>query len=87
MAEQPPVAADGCAKCQILRVYANSAWQRGFRMGRIENERIARDAQIALAREREAHADTNTRLSEALLAAEAEVERLQACARAAKGQA
>lgn len=46
-------------------------------MGMAENERIRREALEALAAERRAHADTNAALTDALMAAEAEIERLR----------
>lgn len=57
-----------------LREHAQTAWQRGHQMGLIANERTAREAIAALQREREAHADTNSRLTESLMQAEAEIE-------------
>lgn len=62
--------AEGCAACGRLQVWARSSWARGHQMGMAENRRIAREATEALRLEREAHAETNARLTEALLSAE-----------------
>jgi hypothetical protein len=47
-------------------------------MGMLANERTAREATDALRREKEAHAETNARLTEALLQAEEQRDLLQA---------
>lgn len=66
-----------CLGCKRLRVWAESAWRRGHMMGLDENKRIAKVATEALAEEREAHAATNARLTELLLAVEEERDRLK----------
>ena len=69
---------DNCPGCRLLREWNKTAWARGHLVGMAENARIARDAEAALAAEKQAHADTNARMTEELMAAEAEIERLKA---------
>ena len=49
----------------------DTAWNRGHQMGMAANRDIARQATEALAKEREAHAETNRMMTEALTQAEA----------------
>lgn len=75
---------------QQLQAWHKTAWQRGHQIGMAQNESVAREAARALAAERQAHADTNACLTDALMQAEAETERLRselaACRRDAKSQ-
>jgi len=48
----------------------DTAWDRGHQMGMAANRDIARQATEALAKEREAHAETNHMMTEALMQAE-----------------
>lgn len=66
-----------CPGCKRLRTWAESAWARGRIAGQDGNASIALQVTAALAAEKEAHAATNARLTEALMAAEAQLERLQ----------
>ena len=56
--------------CKRLQTWARTAWARGHKMGMLENERIARDAGDALRREKDAHAETNARMTDSLMQAE-----------------
>ena len=67
-AELEPAA--GCDACKRLQTWARTAWARGHKMGMLENERIARDAVDALRREKDAHAETNARMTDSLMQAE-----------------
>lgn len=49
----------------------DTAWNRGHQMGMAANRDIARQATEALVKEREAHAETNRMMTEALMQAEA----------------
>lgn len=71
----------GCPGCRRLQNHALTAWDRGHRMGRMESERLVVEARRSLCLEQEAHAATNAALTEALMAAEAEVQRLRAALR------
>ena len=71
----------GCEGCRKLQGWARTAWQRGHRMGMLENERIAREATEALRREKADHAETNSRLTEALMSTEADNDKLRAALR------
>ncbi|MCB0251763.1 MAG: hypothetical protein KDI07_24555 [Anaerolineae bacterium] len=62
--------AAGCDACKRLQTWARTAWARGHKMGMQENERIARDAVDALLREKDAHAETNARMTDSLMQAE-----------------
>lgn len=67
-----------CDGCKRLKAWAESAWARGHAMGMQENKRIAREATAALEAEKEAHAETNVRLTEALMMAEEQLAQMQA---------
>lgn len=70
--------ADGCQACKRLQSWARTAWERGHRMGLFANRRTASEAMDALRREKAAHAETNSRLTEAMLKAEEERDLLRA---------
>jgi len=67
-----------CPGCRRLQSWARTAWNRGHTMGLESNKQQARVAMEALRKEKEAHAETNAMLTDALMKAEAEVERLKA---------
>lgn len=79
--------ADGCQACKRLQSWARTAWWRGHRMGLLANERTAKEAMDALRREKAAHAETNARLTDALLKAEEQRDALQAALLEAARQA
>lgn len=64
MSETPDKDWPGCPMCARLQRYADTAWNRGHTMGMKANEDTARQAMDALRTEKEAHADTNARLTE-----------------------
>ena len=70
--------ADGCQACKRLQTWARTAWERGHRIGLLANERTAREAMDALRKEKADHAETNSRMTEALMAAEGQRDALQA---------
>lgn len=53
-----------CPNCARLQWRADSAWSRGYRMGNVSNEIDVLNITERLHKEREAHADTNARLTE-----------------------
>jgi hypothetical protein len=55
------------ARIKHLQQHAETAWARGYQMGVESNKQIALQATAALAMEREAHAETNARMTEALI--------------------
>lgn len=67
-----------CPGCRRLQSWARTAWNRGHQMGIESNKQQARVAMEALRKEKEAHAETNAMLTDALMKAEAEIERLKA---------
>jgi len=67
-----------CPGCRRLQSWAETAWSRGHKMGIESNKQQARVAMEALRQEKAAHAETNAMLTDALMKAEAEVERLKA---------
>lgn len=69
MSEKPTMETEakdwpGCPMCARLQRYADTAWNRGHTMGMKANEDTARQAMDALRAEKEAHAETNARLTE-----------------------
>ncbi len=72
MSETPDKDRPGCPMCARLQRYADTAWNRGHTMGMKANEDAARQAMDALRTEKEAHADTNARLTEDNMRLEAE---------------
>lgn len=65
-----------CPNCQRLQVWAQNAWARGHLMGMQANRQIAKEATDALAKEREAHANTNALFTELLLESEEKLNQL-----------
>jgi hypothetical protein len=63
--------------CAKLRVWAESAYQRGFQMGKASNEQIAGEDTEALKLEQEAHPTTNANV----MSDEKHLERLQGMVR------
>ena len=66
-----------------LRKWAETAWQRGFQQGLEANRLLATQAMDALKKEREAHAETNSAMTEALLVMEEREQRDEALLRQA----
>lgn len=60
-----------------LRKRAETAWQRGFQQGLGANRLLATQAMDALKKEREAHAETNRAMTDALLMMEEREQRIQ----------
>jgi hypothetical protein len=67
-----------CAGCSKLKVWAETAWNRGHERGMAANRQIALETQKALAVERESAAKTNAMLTDALLKAEEQRDVLKA---------
>lgn len=66
-----------------LRKRAETAWQRGFQQGLGANRLLATQAMDALKKEREAHAETNRAMTDALLMMEEREQRDEALLRQA----
>jgi len=61
-----------------LRKWAETSWNRGFQQGLEANRLLATQAMDALKKEREAHAETNRAMTDALLMMEVREQRDEA---------
>lgn len=68
---------------RVLRKWAETSWQRGFRQGLDTNRLLATKAMEALKKEREARAETNRAMTDALLMMEEREQRDEALLRQA----
>ena len=66
-----------------LQQHAGTSWNRGFQQGLEANRLLATQAMDALKKEREAHAETNRAMTEALLVMEERAQRDKALLRQA----
>jgi hypothetical protein len=64
-----------------LRKWAETSWNRGFQQGLEANRLLATQAMDALKKEREAHAETNRAMTDALLMMEEREQRDEALLR------